>query len=114
MSVKCLKTLLLLTATFLYLFVVGSVSCKDSELFEVLEGREISLGEKIRSFAEKTVPDWDNLLQANLNGYFNTLVYKIFPQDFDKLPGFNTTTLTTVALLGHFAIILTGKQLRMI
>ena len=111
MSVKLLKTVMLLSTTLLTLFVVNGVHCKDTELFEELAGREVPLTERIASYAGSLARNnWESLITANLNGYYNTLVYAITPQDFDKLPGFNTTKLTTVALLGHFALILSGKS----
>ena len=111
MSVKLLKTVRLLSTTLLLLFVVNGVNCKDSELLEELKGREIPLTERIANYASGlSKTNWDNLITADLNGVYSTLVYNLYPQDFDILPGFNTTKLTTVALLGHFALIISGKH----
>ena len=93
-----LSTLILLT------FVLNGVYCKDSETLEDLKDTAPSLKERIINAARS---DWDSLSTANLNGVFNTLVYQIDDLDFPL--GFNTTKSSTVAILGHFLIILTGK-----
>ena len=46
--------------------------CEESDLFEDLEGREPALSEKLYQTART---QWDQLMSANLNGYYSTLVY---------------------------------------
>ena len=110
MSAKLLLTVL--SCTMLLAFVVNRVSCEDEELFEELSGREQSLSEKIASTAPIAARNsWDSLMNANLNGFYNTLVWKIYSSDLDKLPGFNSTKATAIAIAGHFALILAGRHL---
>ena len=80
--------------------------CEETDLFEDLEGREPALSEKI---AQTARTQWDNLMSANLNGYYSTLVYFADQNALNFPLGFNTTKPTTFAILGHFAIILSGK-----
>ena len=114
MSVKFVLTVYILCTSLLSL-LVNDVSCEDSkELFEELSGREIPLRERIANALGETIgssarKSWDNLITANLNGYFNTLTWMITSQDLNKLPSFNSTKLASVAIAGHFVIILTGK-----
>ena len=82
------------------------VNCEETELFEDLEAREPALSEKI---AQSARTQWDNLMSANLNGYYSTLVYFADQSALNFPLGFNTTKPTTFAILGHFAIILSGK-----
>ena len=96
---------MLLSTITLLTFVLNGVVCKDSEIFEDNKGTAPSLKERIANGARSS---WDNLSTANLNGYFNTLVYQVDNLDFPL--GFNTTKSSTVAILGHFLIILTGKS----
>ena len=95
---------MLLSTAILLTFVLNGVYCKDSETLEELKDTVPSLKERI---AEGSRSDWDSLSTANLNEAFNTLVYQIDNLDFPI--GFNTTKPSTVAILGHFLIILTGK-----
>lgn len=103
MTVKLLYTTMLLNTLILLTFVLNGVYCKDSETSEDLKDTAPSLKERIINAARS---DWDSLSTANLNGVFNTLVYQIDDLDFPL--GFNTTKSSTVAILGHFLIILTG------
>ena len=81
--------------------------CEESELFEDLEGREPALSEKLYQTART---QWDQLMSANLNGYYSTLVYFTDQSNLNFPLGFNTTKPTTFAILGHFALILSGKS----
>ena len=98
---------MLLSTITLLTFVLNGVYCKDSEIFEDNKGIALTLKERIANGARSS---WDNLSTANLNGYFNTLVYQVDNLDFPL--GFNTTKSSTVAILGHFLIILTGKSMQ--
>ena len=107
MTVKASKVVKVLLSTYILLtFITNSALCKDSELIDELEGKELSLSERLAKQAR--LFSTDNLLTANLNGYYDTMVYYLAPEDLNILPGFNTTKSTTVALLGHFALILSG------
>ena len=96
---------MLFSTVILLTFVLNGVYCKDSEILEDLKDTAPSLKERIADAARTS---WDNLSTANLNGVFNTLVYQV--EDFNLPLGFNTTKSSTVAILGHFLIILTGKS----
>ena len=110
MSAKLLLTVL--SCTILLVFVVNRVTCEDEELFEELSGRELPLSEKIARTAPIAARNsWDSLMNANLNGFYNTLVWKIYSSDLDKIPGFNSTKATSIAIAGHFAIILAGRSM---
>ena len=107
MTVNASKVVKVLLSTYILLtFITNSALCKDSELIDELEGKELSLSERLAKQAR--LFSTDNLLTANLNGYYDTMVYYLAPEDLNILPGFNTTKSTTVALLGHFALILSG------
>lgn len=101
---QVIKLFVLFTIALLF----NLIHCEESELFEDLEAREPALSEKL---AQSARYQWDNLISANLNGYYSTLVY-FADQNALNLPlGFNTTKPTTIAILGHFAIILSGKHM---
>lgn len=106
MTVKLLKSVTLLSTTLLLTFVVNGVHCNDSERIKDLGGHDVSLKERVADATSRK--SWNQLITTNLNGYFDTLIYFFDPSDLDILPGFNTTKSTTVALLGHFALILSG------
>ena len=108
MSVTLLKSVVSLTIILLITFAVNGVHCKDSESSGILKGHESSLRERTEAAFRNS---WDQLTSSNLNGYFDTLVYFFDPSDLDILPGFNTTKSTSVALLGHFALILSGRSI---
>ena len=104
MTVKFLNTTMVLSTVILLTFVLNSVSCKDPELYDDLKNTEPSLSERM---ADKARWSWSDLSTANLNGLFDTLVFQI--DNFDFPIGYNTTKPSSVAILGHFLVILTGK-----
>ena len=108
MSVK--TTLCVVVLSLILWMGVNHVSGEeDKELFEELKGREVSLSERVARTAAQARNSWDNLITADLNGYWSTLTYMFTTQDIDKLPSFNATKLTTIAMAGHFAIICAGE-----
>ena len=108
MTVKFLNAAMLFSISLLLTIAVNGIYCKDSELINESKVKEISLSERIIAGARNS---WNNFLTANLNGQYQTLVYYLGEDDLNKGIGFNTTKPTTVAILGHFALILTGRSL---